>query len=68
LWLEAPVDVLVDRVASRRLDASDATPSVVRAQAGEPVDRMEWHRLDAAATKDNLFAAALAAIASGETA
>ena len=36
-----------------------------RDEAGEPVGSVAWHRLDAAATKDDLFAAALTAIVSG---
>ena len=39
LWLEAPVETLVRRVAARRGDASDARESVVRAQA-----RARWLR------------------------
>jgi predicted kinase len=65
LWLDAPVDALVDRVAARARDASDATPAVVRRQAEEPLGVIEWQRLDALTGIDDLAAAALAAIGNG---
>ena len=36
LWLEAPLDVLAARIATRVHDASDATPAVLYAAAGSP--------------------------------
>lgn len=47
LWLSAPREVLLARVAARRGDASDATVEVVERQlaAGEP--QSGWLRLDA---------------------
>jgi hypothetical protein len=62
LWLDAPLNVLIGRVAVRSGDASDATADVVRAQASEPVGAIEWRRLDAAGRLDALAVEALAAI------
>jgi hypothetical protein len=62
LWLEAPTDVLFERVARRKDDASDATQAVVAAQAQEKIGAMDWERLDASASRDSLIDQALASI------
>ena len=59
LWLEAPIEVLVLRVKERKGDASDATASVVAAQAKETIDVLGWRRLNASHTLNALKAAAL---------
>jgi aminoglycoside phosphotransferase family enzyme/predicted kinase len=61
LWLDAPVDLMVGRVAARSGDASDATAEIVARQAEEPLGSIEWLRLDTAAPRDKLIAAALEA-------
>jgi hypothetical protein len=63
LWLDAPLDVLIDRVTARAGDASDATAGVVRAQASEPLDGIAWARLNASVSLDTLAEAALAVVA-----
>jgi aminoglycoside phosphotransferase family enzyme/predicted kinase len=60
LWLEAPVDRLIERVAGRTRDASDAMPSVVSAQAKQPIGAVDWHRLDALAPAETIAADTLA--------
>ena len=62
VWLDAPVDLLMERVAGRRGDASDATPAVVAAQAGQSAGEIYWFRLDASQSPTHLKAAALAVI------
>jgi uncharacterized protein len=62
LWLEAPTEILTERVATRQGDASDATAAVVAAQAEQDVGRITWHRLDAGVPAQRLKAAALEAI------
>jgi aminoglycoside phosphotransferase family enzyme/predicted kinase len=62
LWLDAPLDVLVERVAARVGDASDATAGVVRAQASEPSGPIEWRRLDASRPLAEVTTAALEAV------
>jgi predicted kinase len=62
IWLDAPVDVLVDRVTGRTDDASDATADLVRAQALDPLGEIEWTRLDASVPLEALAAAATAAV------
>jgi len=63
LWLEAPPEILFERVAKRKQDASDATPAVVAAQAKADIGALEWIRLDASgAPKSLIVDQALAAI------
>jgi len=67
LWLTAPQAVLVDRVMSRRGDASDADATVVQAQiaqAGAVVLQEPWQMIDAGGTKEKTRAAASAALES----
>lgn len=49
LWLEAPPDRLIARVAARRRDVSDATPDVVRQQLAREIGPLTegWARVDA---------------------
>lgn len=63
LWLDAPVEALVERVSARTGDASDATAAIVARQAAEPIGPVAWHRLNAAGQLEDLTAAALAACA-----
>jgi uncharacterized protein len=46
-WLDAPPKVLIERVAQRKNDASDATPQVVQRQMAYDLGQLEWTRLDA---------------------
>jgi hypothetical protein len=63
LWLEAPTNVLIERVAKRKGDASDATPAVVALQAEAEIGAQDWIRLDAAGSPMTLtLDQALAAI------
>lgn len=47
LWLEAPPAVMLDRLAGRRDDASDASVEVLRAQLAANPGRLDWARIDA---------------------
>lgn len=49
LWLEAPESVLLERVAQRVGDASDADAEVVKLQLADDVGPISWHRVDTAA-------------------
>ena len=51
LWLAAPPDVMMRRVAKRRRNPSDATPDVVRQQLGYDIDGMDWRTIDSAGSK-----------------
>lgn len=65
IWLDAPVETLVDRVRARTGDASDATEEVVRRQAGLDVGPIGWTRLDAAGDLDQRADAALQVLQAG---
>ena len=54
LWLEAPVERLVERVRGRMGDASDADEAVVRAQLERDTGTIRWRRLDAGCAPDRL--------------
>lgn len=45
-WLDAPGDVLLSRVAERRLDPSDADASVVRHQLATGTGSVSWRRVE----------------------
>jgi len=61
LWLEAPAEVLLARVAGRRGDASDADAAVVRAQLAR-AEGGGWLRLDASGAPEATEARARAAL------
>lgn len=46
IWLEAEPDVLIDRVAVREGDASDADPGIVSRQLQRGAGRVGWLRID----------------------
>jgi aminoglycoside phosphotransferase family enzyme/predicted kinase len=52
LWLEAPPEQLLERVAGRRGDPSDATVDVVREQMARERDAVEWEVLRSEASVD----------------
>ncbi len=54
LWLEAPEPVLISRVAGRGPDASDADSDVIRRQLAYRLDSLQWHRLDASGTRQQV--------------
>lgn len=47
VWLEAPLDVLEDRIASRVNDASDATVATLQDQLSRHSSHVAWRRVDA---------------------
>jgi aminoglycoside phosphotransferase family enzyme/predicted kinase len=57
VWLDAPADVLVSRVASRTNDPSDAGPDVVRAQLRRDPGPIGWTRVEAGRQPDAVAAA-----------
>jgi hypothetical protein len=62
LWLEAPERVLVDRLARRAPDASDADASVLRAQLARDPQPTGWERLEAGDAEEPVRARALAVL------
>jgi predicted kinase len=60
LWLDAPASVLIDRVAQRRDDASDADAAVVRLQEAQDTGDVGWHRIDASGPAASIASAAAA--------
>lgn len=58
LWLTAPRDVLLARVAARTGDASDATPDVVELQIAADSPLSRWTSIDAGGTREATIAAA----------
>ena len=57
VWLDAPLDVRLERIAGRRNDASDADAEVVRDQEHYSVHDVEWPRVDASGTIDDVLGA-----------
>ena len=54
VWLEAPADVLKERVTARRGDASDATADVVEQQARLKLGALDWRRADVTGNLDSV--------------
>ncbi len=62
LWLEAPVDVLTARVASRLGDASDATVATLAAQLQYDPGAIDWTRVAAEGSSQTVAARAANAL------
>jgi predicted kinase len=62
LWLEAPQRILEQRVDARRGDASDATSTVVRAQAARIRPPAGWRRVDTGGGREVALGTARAAL------
>lgn len=62
LWLEAPTDVLRERVTGRIGDASDADVAVLERQLQVDVGEVGWTRIDASGTIEATAAAAARAL------
>lgn len=65
LWLDAPKPVLIDRVQSRRGDASDADAQVVERQLAYDIGPLDWPIIDASGTPREVAAHVKAAIGGG---
>jgi aminoglycoside phosphotransferase family enzyme/predicted kinase len=51
LWLEADPKVMMERIRSRRRNASDATADVLRQQLDYDLGEVTWHRIDTSGAK-----------------
>ena len=49
-WLDAPLEILIDRVMARHGDASDANAEVVRAQYASATRPADWHLIATSGT------------------
>jgi hypothetical protein len=59
LWLTAPSDLLLERVAERQSDASDADQTVVRRQLTRDTGSMDWTVIDTRSTPSEIETNAL---------
>lgn len=62
LWIDAPQELLAERLRQRLGDASDATADVLDHQLRAGVGAVDWCRLDGAGSADGVQHAALAAL------
>lgn len=58
LWLEAPAEILEERISGRLNDPSDATVDVMRRQLGYAIGDLDWRRIDARGTPDEILSEA----------
>ena len=65
LWLEAPAEVMRERVASRASDVSDATASVVETQLTYDIGRQDFEVIDASRPFEQVVASCLDVIGAG---
>ncbi len=52
LWLQGPVQTLLQRLQQRGADASDADATVLRMQSAQDIGAIAWHRVDSSASID----------------
>jgi uncharacterized protein len=62
IWLEAPPEILKQRIGARKNDASDADVAILEKQLGYDLGAIDWHRIDASAAPDSVAEAALKAV------
>jgi uncharacterized protein len=62
LWLEAPAEVMIERVEGRRGDASDATAEVVRRQLEWDLGEIGWRRVSTAGAPADVLKRVLNAV------
>ena len=62
LWLEGPINTLMERIAKRKTDASDATTDVVSAQAKQPTGAVDWLHVDASSPVESIVSRVLPVI------
>ena len=53
-WIDAPLDIRIERVTGRRDDASDATADFLRAHPARERGPMGWARIDGSGTVDEV--------------
>lgn len=58
LWLEAPLELRIDRVSNRRKDASDATAEVAQRQETYDLGQIRWMRMGAGRVAADVLAEA----------
>jgi len=68
IWLDAPTDVLLERVDARRNDVSDATTEIVRLQAMRQREPISWIEIAALGEPSEIAARVMQAIARGTSA
>jgi len=59
IWVDAPEDVRVERVATRTRNVSDATVDVARQQSGYDLGALTWETVDSAGKKKATVAQAI---------
>jgi predicted kinase len=57
VWLDAPLDVRLERIGRRRDDPSDADARVARLQEDYDLYDVEWPRVDARRSIDDVLGA-----------
>lgn len=68
IWLDAPTDVLLERVDARRNDVSDATTEIVRLQAMRQREPISWIEIASLGEPSEIAAHVMKAIARGTSA
>jgi predicted kinase len=63
IWLDGPTDILEQRVAARRGDASDATAHVLRAQLGFVTKPEGWRTIHVSLPREEIAAQAMKLLA-----
>ncbi len=56
-WLEAPVDIMRERVETRQRNPSDATAKVLERQIKTDIGSITWNRIDSSGPREQTIAA-----------
>lgn len=62
VWLEASPELMRTRLRTRTRDVSDATPAVLDLQLGHDIGALDWHRVSADGTPEEVAGRAAAAL------
>ena len=57
LWLEAPPDVMAERMTKRKHNVSDADAAVLEIQLGYDLGEMTWRRVDSSGPREETLKA-----------
>jgi uncharacterized protein len=62
LWLEAPLEIMLQRVTDRKDNASDAKADIVQLQTSYNLGEISWSRIDSSGTRQETLSKAISVL------